>query len=68
MVKWTVDICNDLQTPSLQELRKLGCHGPVGGDFSYNKLQEKRGVSGAYIMRQCEKVYGDYYVDILTER
>lgn len=29
-VKWTFNICKDVQTPSLQKLYSMKCHGPVG--------------------------------------
>lgn len=68
MVKWTIDICSSLPTPSLKELQEINCHGSIGGAFSYMKLQEKQCVPGAYIIRQCEKDYGNFYIDIITER
>lgn len=65
MVKWTVDICLNFPTPSLKRLRKIDCHGPIGGEYSYNKLQERQCIAGTYIVRQCEKVFDDYYIDII---
>ncbi|XP_015589166.1 tyrosine-protein kinase hopscotch isoform X2 [Cephus cinctus] len=64
-VKWTFNLCRDAVTPSLQKLHKLKCHGPVGGEFSYAKLEEKRGNRiGSYILRESETKYNVYYLDI----
>jgi len=68
MVKWTFNLCNDVPTPSLQKLYALKCHGPVGGEFSYAKLEEKRNSApGCFIMRQCETKYDVYYLDVCTK-
>lgn len=67
MVKWTVDLCRDLPSPALEALRSLKCHGPIGGEYSYIKLEEKQCIPGSYIIRQCEKTYDDYFIDIITK-
>lgn len=67
MATWTIDLCQSFKSPLLQELRDLKCHGPIGGEFSYFKLQDKQSLPGAYIIRQCEKTYGVYYIDIITK-
>ncbi|XP_037047669.1 tyrosine-protein kinase hopscotch isoform X3 [Bradysia coprophila] len=67
MATWTIDLCQSFKSPLLQELRELKCHGPIGGEFSYFKLQEKQSLAGSYIIRQCEKMYGVYYIDIITK-
>ncbi|KAG8222937.1 hypothetical protein J437_LFUL000232 [Ladona fulva] len=68
MVKWTFNLCKDVITPSLQKLYKLKCHGPVGGEFSYAKLEEKRNNKpGCYILRESETSYDVYYLDVCTE-
>ncbi|KAL1130072.1 hypothetical protein AAG570_013015 [Ranatra chinensis] len=67
-VKWTFNICKDLTTPSLERLHSLKCHGPVGGEFSYNKLEIKRECKpGCFILRESETSYNAYYIDICTK-
>lgn len=67
MVKWTVDLCRQLCSPTLHMLRELKCHGPIGGEYAYLKLQERQCSPGAYIVRQCEKIYENYYIDIIVK-
>lgn len=63
-VKWTFNLCRDLVTPSLQRLHKLKCHGPVGGEFSYAKLEEKRANRpGTFVLRESETKYHVFYLD-----
>ncbi|XP_028032400.1 tyrosine-protein kinase hopscotch isoform X1 [Bombyx mandarina] len=67
-VKWTFNLSKDDETPSLKELQRIKCHGPVGGAFSYRKLEEKRGKKhGCYILRQCQDEYNVYYLDVCTK-
>ncbi|KAL5275014.1 JAK2 family protein [Megaselia abdita] len=63
-VKWMQDICYKYKTPSLDELKKINCHGPIGADYSYARIKEKYNKSGAYILRQCENEYESYRLDI----
>lgn len=66
MCKWTVYLCKPyLYSPSLNRLKELKCHGPIGGKFSIRKIAEKNSSVGANIVRQCEEKYNTYYVDIL---
>ena len=65
-VKWMLDLCLEYSTPSLQDLKHFKCHGPIGGEFSYAKIREKNNTPGSYIIRQCEKEYDTYYIDINT--
>ncbi|RVE43769.1 hypothetical protein evm_011618 [Chilo suppressalis] len=68
MVKWTFNLSKDDESPSLKQLQKIKCHGPVGGAFSYRKLEEKRGKKhGCYILRQCQDHYNIYYLDVCTK-
>ncbi|KAK0091600.1 hypothetical protein PV326_002968, partial [Microctonus aethiopoides] len=63
-VKWTFNLCRDVITPSLERLHKQKCHGPVGGGFSYHKLEEKRSNHpGTFILRESETQYGVFYLD-----
>ncbi|XP_044747142.1 tyrosine-protein kinase hopscotch [Coccinella septempunctata] len=63
--KWTFNICKDAPTPSLQKLYMMKCHGPVGGEFSYAKLEEKRSNRpGSFIIRESETKYNQYFIDI----
>ncbi|XP_055846942.1 tyrosine-protein kinase hopscotch [Episyrphus balteatus] len=68
MTKWMFDPCVDFVTPSLMELKRISCHGPVGGEFSYAKIRELGKGCGSYIVRQCELEYDTYYIDIVTKR
>nr|XP_022913814.1 tyrosine-protein kinase hopscotch [Onthophagus taurus] len=64
-VKWTFNLCRNVITPSLEKLYAMRCHGPVGGEFSYAKLEEKRNNQpGCYIIRESESKYNIYYVDV----
>ncbi|CAK9814452.1 Tyrosine-protein kinase hopscotch [Anthophora quadrimaculata] len=63
-VKWTFNLCGEIVTPSLERLHKLKCHGPVGQEFSYAKLQQKRANKpGSYLLRESETEYNVYYLD-----
>lgn len=37
------------------------------GAFSFAKIRERRDICGSYIIRQCEKKYDTYYIDINTQ-
>lgn len=65
--KWTFNLCKDLPTPSLLQLKAMKCHGPVGQDFAYNKILEKgQNQKGSYILR--EHCYSnEYRLDTLTD-
>ncbi|KAG5896415.1 hypothetical protein JTB14_022498 [Gonioctena quinquepunctata] len=63
--KWTFNICKEVYTPSLQKLQSMKCHGPVGGEFSYAKLESKRGNRpGCFVIRESESKYNNYYIDV----
>ncbi|XP_034935206.1 tyrosine-protein kinase hopscotch [Chelonus insularis] len=63
-VKWNFNLCRDVVTPSIEKLHRLRCHGPVGGEFSYSKLDGKRSnYPGTYILRECESKYNVFYLD-----
>ncbi|GIY34753.1 tyrosine-protein kinase hopscotch [Caerostris extrusa] len=63
--KWTFNLCKDLSTPSLLNLRAMKCHGPVNSSFAHEKLEEKSNNDvGCYIIRECETTYDVYYVDV----
>ncbi|KAL1488030.1 hypothetical protein ABEB36_015403 [Hypothenemus hampei] len=63
--KWTFNLCPDLQSPSLTKLRYMRCHGPVGGVFSYAKLEAKtNNRRGCFIIRESETSYTTYYIDV----
>jgi Janus kinase 2 len=66
--KWIFNICKDVPTPSLQKLYAMKCHGPIGGEFSYAKLEEKRSNRpGCFIIRESAVKYNDYYIDVCTK-
>ncbi|XP_076165135.1 tyrosine-protein kinase hopscotch isoform X1 [Ptiloglossa arizonensis] len=63
-VKWTFNLCGEIVTPTLERLHRLKCHGPVGQEFSYAKLQQKRANKpGSYLLRESETEYNVYYLD-----
>ncbi|OAD58872.1 Tyrosine-protein kinase hopscotch [Eufriesea mexicana] len=63
-VKWTFNLCGEIVTPSLERLHKLKCHGPVGQEFSYTKLHQKRANKpGSYLLRESDTEYNVYYLD-----
>ncbi|XP_050456065.1 tyrosine-protein kinase hopscotch [Cataglyphis hispanica] len=64
-IKWTFNLCTNVVTPTLTRLYKLKCHGPVGKEFAYAKLREKRANKpGTYILRESETEYDVYYIDV----
>ncbi|KAH8271145.1 hypothetical protein KR018_007451, partial [Drosophila ironensis] len=65
--KWMQDLCHSYRTPSLEELGNLSCHGPIGGAYSQMKLHENGDKCGSYIVRQCDREYNIYYIDINTK-
>ena len=65
--KWNVDLCESYPSPSLAYLKKLKCHGPIGAENSYAKLRTHDNFPGSCIMRQCEKDYDTYYIDIIVK-
>ncbi|XP_058167943.1 tyrosine-protein kinase hopscotch [Anopheles ziemanni] len=66
MCKWTVYLCQGyLSSPMLDWLKDHKCHGPIGGKYSTDKIRQKNSSCGACIIRQCEKHYDTYYVDML---
>ncbi|GLH06136.1 Tyrosine-protein kinase Abl [Gryllus bimaculatus] len=68
MVKWTFNLCKDVRSPSVQKLHELKCHGPVGGEFSYAKLEEKRNNKcGCFIIRESESKYNVLFLDVCTK-
>lgn len=67
MVKWSMDLCSQLPSPSLKFLNDRKIHGPIGGAYSYNKIEEKSSNIGSFIVRQCEKVFDTFYIDIVTK-
>lgn len=68
MVKWIFNLCKDIVTPSLQRLYAMKCHGPVGGEFSYAKLEEKRSNRpGCFILRESETKYNTFYIDVCVK-
>lgn len=67
MVKWNMDLCSELASPSLKFLTDRKIHGPIGGAYSYNKIEEKNSSIGSFIVRQCEKVFETFYIDIVTK-
>ncbi|XP_058062989.1 tyrosine-protein kinase hopscotch [Anopheles bellator] len=68
MCKWTVYLCQDyLSSPSLDWLKELKCHGPIGGKYSTDKIRVKNSSLGACVIRQCEDHYDTYFADMLEE-
>lgn len=65
MHKWATNLCVDFASPQLERLTRLKCHGPIGGPYAYQKLQDQQNRPGSYLVRQCERTYGTYYVDII---
>lgn len=67
MVKWNMDLCSQLASPTLKFLTDRKIHGPIGGAYSYNKIEEKNSSIGSFVVRQCEKVFDTFYIDIVTK-
>ncbi|XP_050296167.1 tyrosine-protein kinase hopscotch-like isoform X2 [Anthonomus grandis grandis] len=62
--RWTFNLCKELETKSLRQLLEMKCHGPVGGEFSYAKLEAKTNNRlGCFIIRESETSYTTYYID-----
>lgn len=65
MANWTFNLCKEVRTPSLQRLQSINCHGPVGKEFSYTKLKEKRDCNpGSFLLRESETDYDVYFLDV----
>uniref|UniRef100_A0A2M4CTN1 Putative tyrosine protein kinase n=1 Tax=Anopheles darlingi TaxID=43151 RepID=A0A2M4CTN1_ANODA len=54
-------------SPSLNRLKELKFHGPIGGKYSTDKIREKNSTPGACIIRQCEENFDTYFVDMLED-
>ncbi|KAK3911076.1 Tyrosine-protein kinase hopscotch [Frankliniella fusca] len=68
MINWTFNLCKEVRTPSLQALQSMNCHGPVGKEFSYSKLKEKRdNCVGCYLLRESEIEYDTFYLDVCSQ-
>lgn len=67
MVKWNMDLCVCLASPTLKFLSDLKIHGPIGGAFSYSKIEEKNQSTGSFIVRQCERAFDTFFIDIVTK-
>ena len=66
-VKWSFNICKDISSPSLAELRKHKTHGPVDHEFVLNKFKEKANDTiGAYILRESASKYDEYKLDVFV--
>ncbi|XP_066255438.1 tyrosine-protein kinase hopscotch-like isoform X2 [Euwallacea similis] len=66
--KWTFSLCQNLITPSMKKLHSMRCHGPVGGEFSYTKLETKaNNQAGCYIIRESETSFSSYYIDVCVK-
>lgn len=66
IVKWSIYFELPYYSTALKRLKDMKCHGPIGGQFSYNKLERNGNQPGSYILRQCEHVFGTYYIDIIV--
>lgn len=62
MKSWTVDLCETMSSPLLAHLEELACHGPVGREFSYCKL-DSSGRRGAWLLRLCNQELC-YHIDV----
>ncbi|XP_066257100.1 tyrosine-protein kinase hopscotch-like [Euwallacea similis] len=66
--KWTFALCQSLITPAMKRLHSMRCHGPVGGEFSYAKLEVKtNNQAGCYIIRESETSFNSYYIDVCVK-
>uniref|UniRef100_A0A1B0CSM3 non-specific protein-tyrosine kinase n=2 Tax=Lutzomyia longipalpis TaxID=7200 RepID=A0A1B0CSM3_LUTLO len=68
MVKWSVNLCAGYPSPSLQELEKMRCHGPIGKEFAYKKIQLNSNESGSFLVRTSEEQYDVYFIDIAFQK
>lgn len=67
MERWTFNLCKELPTPFLINLRTWKCHGPVGREFAWRKLQDKgHNKSGCYLLRESWE-YDTYRLDVCVE-
>uniref|UniRef100_A0A1B0DHM0 Protein kinase domain-containing protein n=1 Tax=Phlebotomus papatasi TaxID=29031 RepID=A0A1B0DHM0_PHLPP len=64
MVKWSINLCGNLPSPSLGRLEYMRCHGPIGKEYAYKKIQVNSNESGSFLARVCEECYDVYYIDI----
>lgn len=67
MERWTFNLCKDLPSPFLLNLRNWKCHGPVGREFAWRKLHDKgQNRPGCYILRESGD-YDSYRLDVCME-
>lgn len=66
IVTWNMDLCSQLGSPSLKFLSDRKIHGPIG-DYSHTKITEKSSAVGTFLIRQCHKNYGIFFIDIVTK-
>ena len=62
MRKWNLNLCKEVSSPELIQLKRLRCHGPVGFEFSRTKLAQVN-KSGAFLVRKCMKNHNRYLID-----
>ncbi|GAB0100093.1 Tyrosine-protein kinase hopscotch [Sergentomyia squamirostris] len=68
MVKWSINLCGNIPSPWLARLDAMRCHGPIGQEFAYKKIEANCNESGTFITRQCEENYDIYYIDIAYQK
>ncbi|XP_059614533.1 tyrosine-protein kinase hopscotch [Phlebotomus argentipes] len=68
MAKWSINLCGNLPSPSLGRLEAMRCHGPIGKEFAYKKIEANRNESGAFLVRECEENYDVYYLDMVWKK
>ncbi|KAF2351545.1 Serine-threonine/tyrosine-protein kinase catalytic domain [Trinorchestia longiramus] len=67
--RWTFDLCKEVPAPSLAQLKKNKCHGPVGWQFAHSKLQSRcRGESGVGLLRQSSRHHHRYKLDVFVDK
>lgn len=66
-ISWTTNLCKELASPALQELKESKCHGPIGGFYAFKKLERVGNRPGCYILRECDQQFNTYYIDIVRK-
>lgn len=67
--KWCFNICKEIISPSLLNLKSMKCHGPVGREFAFHKLEEKsKGNPGTYILRESMTNFDEYKLDVIIRK
>nr|ACJ63722.1 Janus kinase [Artemia franciscana] len=66
--KFMFNLSTAFYLPSIVDLLKNRVHPPIGGNFEYSKLDDKRdNAPGSYLIRESHKIYDQYFIDYVDQ-